>query len=546
MTSESPESMRHNGAMGILVPDDFPLSQLKNDEERRVVEALRDGLSDGWLILPDVGLHGSRDRQIDIVLVHQDEGVVVIEVKGHVPDIREGIWHSHGRPMNPQPLEQARDNSYSLRDRLRLIGGELSFLAVDYAVAFPNALNVVGALPPDVDAEQILVGPSFDDTSGAIDRLLYRRTGNSRLAAGSVEAIVHLLRPNATFTWDPEARARMARQRLEQICGQHVRVLERLDVNRRVVVTGGAGTGKTRLAMAWARRAFMRGERVLLTCYNDPLADDMAERLFDHERLMVDSYFRGAFRLEGMPPLVIPPDSNPTFWDVTATDHLRDHWHRVAQRFDTIIIDEAQDFSPAWIAQLTELLDPAGPRRVLMAADEHQALYPRGFELPTVDDGWTRCELVSNCRNTSHIARMLQLKLGGPTVPVAGPESLGVGWRVADTIEQAKRAVIAEIDRLVEREFHDPTKVLVATMSRAMRDELREEFAFGSWESGDGRSIMCETVHRMKGLEFDYVVLVALPSDKVTDELLYVGCSRAVSGLTVIGAEATGQRLGLC
>jgi len=538
--------MRHNDAMGILVPDDFPLSHLKNDEERRVVEALRDGLSDGWLIMPDIGLRDWRDRQIDIVLVHQEEGVVVIEVKGHVPELRQGIWFSHGKPMEPQPFEQAMGNAYSLRNSLRQLDGDLSHLSVDYAVAFPNALSVVGALPTGIDAEQVLVGPSFEDAAGAIDRLLYRGSSNMRLTSGSVEAIVQLLRPNAEFRWDPEARARMARQRLEQICGQHVRVLERLDANRRVVVTGGAGTGKTRLAMAWARRAFMRGERVLLTCYNDPLADGMAERLFDHERLMVDSYFRGAFRLEGMPPLEIPPDSDPTFWDVTATNHLRDHWHLVTQRFDTIVIDEAQDFSPIWIAQLTELLDPAGPRRVLMAADEHQALYPRGFEVPSVDDGWTRCELVSNCRNTSHIARMLHLRLGGPSVPVAGPESLGVGWFAADDLEQAKAAVIDEIDRLVDREDHDPTRVLVATMSRAVRDELRDEFGFGSWESGDGQSIMCETVHRMKGQEFDYVVLVALPADRVTDELLYVGCSRAVSGLTVIGPEVVGQRLGLC
>ena len=32
--------------MGLLVPEDFPLSLLANDDERIVVEALRDRLSD--------------------------------------------------------------------------------------------------------------------------------------------------------------------------------------------------------------------------------------------------------------------------------------------------------------------------------------------------------------------------------------------------------------------------------------------------------------------------------------------------------------------
>ena len=42
--------------VGLLVPDDFPMSTLVNDAERAVVEALRDQLSDDWLVLPDVGL----------------------------------------------------------------------------------------------------------------------------------------------------------------------------------------------------------------------------------------------------------------------------------------------------------------------------------------------------------------------------------------------------------------------------------------------------------------------------------------------------------
>lgn len=38
------------------MPEDFALSSLADDAERRVVEAFRDGLTDGWLVLPDLGL----------------------------------------------------------------------------------------------------------------------------------------------------------------------------------------------------------------------------------------------------------------------------------------------------------------------------------------------------------------------------------------------------------------------------------------------------------------------------------------------------------
>ena len=198
--------------MGRLVPDDFPLSSLANDAERRVVEAFRDGLTDGWLILPDVGLRAGRDHQLDIVLVHQDWGVVNIEVKGHRMRVRDGEWRVAGSRLEPQPMQQAKDNAFALRRTLQ-------------------------ALTP-----------------------------------AGVAAIVAALRPDADFHWDPDARARAAQERLDELCANQVAALETLDANRRAYVTGRAGTGKTRLAMGWARRAFVADERALLTCYNDPPA----------------------------------------------------------------------------------------------------------------------------------------------------------------------------------------------------------------------------------------------------------------------------------
>jgi len=55
---------------------------------------------------------------------------------------------------------------------------------------------------------------------------------------------------------------------------------------------------------------------------------------------------------------------------------------------------------------------------------------------------------------------------------------------------------------------------------------------------------VCETVHRAKGLEAGHVVLVTLDDD-VSDTLLYIGVSRAVTGLTVVSPWVVGERLGL-
>ena len=66
---------------------------------------------------------------------------------------------------------------------------------------------------------------------------------------------------------------------------------------------------------------------------------------------------------------------------------------------------------------------------------------------------------------------------------------------------------------------------------------------FSSWEQRDEHSIVCETVHRVKGLEFDFVVLVA--DEDVTDLLLYVGLSRALVGFSLVAPSTVAARLGL-
>ena len=457
--------------MGRLIPDDFPMATLANDEERLVVRALVDQLSDDWLVIPDVGMGDShRDRQTDIVIAHHRDGVAVVEVKGHRVSIDQGVWKAHGSPMSPQPLAQAKDNAYSLRNRLRTTHPSLSRLEVAWAVALPNTSSITGRLPIEVDRRQVLTCDRLERARDAIDELMAYRLAQPPGQVG-IERLVTLLRPDVQFAWDPEARARLARARLDAICAEHVSVLARLDLNRKVCVTGGAGSGKTRLAAEWVRRALDRGERVLFCCYNDPLGGEMADRLPEDERLEAGAYFRIAMQLTGMPTLEVPDDADRDWWDQVAVGHLQRHWPEIAQRFDTIVVDEAQDFSPAWLAQLQQLLDPAGPRRFLMVADEAQGVYSRGFTLPSPDDGWARCELVTNCRNTFGIASLLSARLGGPAAPEgAAPEVLGIGFAEANDLDTLSELVIAEADRIVDHEGHAPARVLVATFSSAVLD----------------------------------------------------------------------------
>lgn len=537
--------------MGRIIPADFPMDQLANDAERTVVSSFITGLYSNWLIIPSVGMRDEQGpHETDIVLVHPDMGVVLVEVKGHRVSIREGIWHGQERtPLNPQPIKQALDNSKRLERLIRKNVEGLERLEVVFGLAFPNTREINGDLTPDINPAQVLLAADLLDPDDPIERLAHTRTAwNRALTATQIEGIVALLRPDAEFRWDAEARTTATRTALQQLCDAQISSMVSLSRNRRVLVRGGAGTGKTHLGVRWAQQAWRENDRVLLTCYNDPLADWLTESIgFDaDESLTIGPFIRTVLSMPGMPELVIPPDAPQHWWETEALGHLVRHWPLISARFDTIIIDEAQDFSPAWIALLQALLDPDGRRRVLVLADEGQGIYERGFVFPEADDGWVQVELASNFRNARPIARLLRNHLGGAPAPLQSPEGLGVVWIEANDIDAVEDAVDRELERIVENEGRSSASVCVGTVRSKVRDHLRTALHLVRWEDRERGAVLCENVHRLKGLEFDTVILAATGDIKPDEEaLLYVGVSRAVSELIVVGPRAFADRLGL-
>lgn len=535
--------------VGTLVPEDFVLSSLVNDAERAVVDAFVSGLSDSWLVLPSVGLRlDGRDRELDVVLIHQTYGIVDIEVKGHLIRIVDGQWCSgrHDAPLATSPPKQAMGNAYALRNHLRTVFPGLPRLEVAWGIALPNTDAVLGVLPPEVVMEQVLTRPDLEDAADAVEILASQRYTTQLLTVADVEQIVQVLRPDVEFTWDPAAQMARSRRRLDDLCASQIQVLQELDVNRRVVALGAAGTGKTRLAMAWARRAYADDRRVLLTCYNEPLAAHLVDILPEDPDLRIGPFLRLALALDGMPsPGLAPvgdPDGEFAWWTKTVPEHLASNWHLVTERFHTIVVDEAQDFAPAWLDLLEQLLDP-DDGRLLLVADPAQALYPRGFEVPAVDDGWTRCRLVANCRNARGIGRLLRRKLDGAASPATGPDETDLRFVAFDNPDGTAATVGSVLQELEDLD-RDPGQILVLTCSSSLRDDLLHDLGLRRWDES-GAAVVCENVHRLKGLEADTVVLVAQPDGDTADALLYVGISRAVNELVVVGPAALGERLGM-
>jgi hypothetical protein len=148
--------------------------------------------------------------------------------------------------------------------------------------------------------------------------------------------------------------------------------LDILDLNPRVHVEGGAGTGKTMLACEITRRMAADGASVLLLCFNTPLAHCLYSFAEAH-RSEAGSIWAGSFHQlcrdwsgrAGL-PWKEPADSRTAeaaeFWNDESGLLLLDAAKEITDRFDALVIDEAQDFMRDWFEILISLLrdPPAG------------------------------------------------------------------------------------------------------------------------------------------------------------------------------------------
>ena len=543
--------------MGVLIPEDYNIRIIPNSAERLVVQNLRDRLSDSWKIIPRLDVATvKRSYEVDVLIFHQQYGVIGIEVKGGQVSVREGEWYVGERRLDTPAPRQAQDACYKLRDRVRQSHDCLNKFHIQHAVAMPETDDSgVDLVPLQAIRESLIFQEDLRNIGRRIIALLMSHPrvkrnmdeGNPIMTPQQIEEFVKVVRPTIPYKWDPVAQARDARISLNAIMHEQIRALATLDMNTKVLVHGAAGTGKTQLAIQWTQRAIDRGERVLLTCYNKPLGQHLAT-LFEHNpNIVVGNFVDSISAIPGMPPLIEPADATSSWYQNTPAAHIAQHGPGLTRKFDTIIIDETQDFYGEWITALPFLLNDEGPQRVLMTGDAYQNLYNRDA-LDRVGEMFpSEAELSVNCRNTQKIGELLR-DLGGARVASASPDGMGVFQYEVNSADDMITAVASELEDLVCSRGIHTSNILIVTQNRNDRDAIRAAmpggYACSTYEEREDQKIVCETVHRSKGLEFDAVIF-ATSSSSARDELLYVGLSRAVSLLTVIAPVPILQRLGL-
>lgn len=537
------------------------LNDPKRSSEVRVYDRIRDQVPDDYVCYYSRSWHqadtdgAEYDGEADFILAHAQYGLLFIEVKGGRVSCREEDeqWLSTDRDgfrfKIKNPIAQARTSKHHFLKRLndnRRLGRR--FIRARHAAVLPGSAKPARALGPDAPLDIIAFGDDMD-TLGKwlVDRI--REGGDAReqpLGLDGMHALDELV------TGHFELRAHIGTslaedaQVIERLTAEQAWLLDSLEDNREMAISGGAGSGKTVLAIEKAFRSSADGRRTLLTCFNAPLANYLKELCKDRQNLVVASFHSICRTIAEQSGTPLPLNSGPEYFETSLPEALVEAVTSSPELgFDTVIIDEGQDFRDSWLNALRLCLrDINGEFYVFY--DDNQRLFAQ-------DDTFIRAlpqssiSLTRNLRNTRKIHSLMSRWYQGKSNRAAGPEGEAVGAIGVKRPDLAFARLNERVAHLVRSGQATPGQIAVLTGRASDVEAGLFRIAGAETCRADNihpERIIFDTVRRFKGLSRPCVFVVGI-EDIREPELVYVATSRANLLLEVAGTEQEIARFGI-
>ncbi|MGC5629857.1 NERD domain-containing protein [Georgenia sp. Z1344] len=543
--------------MATMIPDDVRFTAGLHGEAT-VWSALREQLPENAVVLHSTAVRQQgTEREVDLLVLWPGVGVIVVEVKGGWVEYRAGVWRNGRGRSEAQPIEDPADQVNDARHRL------VEWLR-DRGTAARRAtqarwVSVVVLPAVDVPADWHRPGLPRECLVGRqdLDRLAERLAVAANLHGQGVRplddddthALVGAIVPELV---PDEVQFQVADQAEEvrRLTAEQEDVLDAIREFPRARVIGGAGTGKTVLALRKARQLAHDGERVALMCYTVGLAKSFEREVATWPRkdrpAYVGTFHDLAHRWGGAEG----DSKDQSYWEEALPESLRANAATLPreERFDVAVIDEAQDFGDSWWDAVTACLRDGDEGGLFVFLDDGQKLFTRHgrdpIDLPPVS-------LVRNLRSSKQIAQLAGAFATTPTSPKARARRPVLHLDVP--AEAAVDAADDVVDALIADDGADGfTAGQIALLTTGSRHPMQpsiyeEEAREAYWEEFfDGQEVFYGTVQGFKGLERPAIVLClnGVHEAAPARDRIYTGISRATTLLVVVGPRALLEETG--
>ncbi len=516
--------------------------------ERRLYKFLRDCTPHEWHVFYNLNIECNNTHQLDFILLVPGKGIVNVDAKGYEYCLKDGCVYLRNTPIDI--YGKAQGAIHTLNDYIRqAVTNQEPWGAYNCLVVFTLTEKVVPAGMENhafslqgLETARKEVSDAF---ASKINELLdkhYSQHENMKCYVGKI--IDHFSHSEMPFVvnlrfkeWDKFSELMLTVPQKE--------ILSKIVGEKYGHVTGGAGTGKSILAMMLARKFAREQKKVLYVCYNRALGDMMRKRNDGIPNLKVTSFYR----IGCVFGRNINFSTNGNFDRCEADSKIEKALGDIAgkDKFNILIVDEAQDLSDRNLRFLLSLLKTTD-RRVILFSDAGQSI----FSYEDVNEGWDYNEeslfqgevvahhqLSVNYRNANPIHERLSEYEIEKTVAYWDAETLGIQPVPVKSIGlQEVRSVLCE---LLENNAPSSIALLSATnqayeaitnFNDAKGRSVRFTDDVNVWLHGN--RILKTTIHAFKGLEADIVLLFGTTPESCPDKLRYVGESRAKYQLYVV------------
>jgi hypothetical protein len=526
------------------VPDQ---PRFASSSEESVWNILRDQLLDD-----DVLIHGQRvtdhdkDHEIDMVVAIDGAGIMCLEVKGGEVWHDGGWWQSRSGqpPKRIDPVDQALQACYALRDYVELdpqwTQGRIRW---DHMVVLPHSEIPADFSLPECPRWKIIDRTQLDQLMPLVRSVLLKKGGDlPAVDATGLKQLQSTLGGRGLPQRDVVARALENQEYADTLTNHQAVILGAIEKLNQVEIRGGAGSGKTFLALEQARRLSRAGQRVALVCCSHGLASYL-ERITGSWKRRDQPAYVGEFHDLGIqwgaaeaPDEQERSQQTADFWERVLPAQMLDLAEQLqpGHRFDAIVVDEAQDFADEWWKPMLACLRDPETSGIYVFTDESQRVFDRQGSPPVA---LVPLVLDHNLRNTRQIATAFS-PLVGQRMHLRGGDGPEVRF-IPSAPAEAQDAADDQIDILLEEGWRPEDIALLTTGSR--HPEQVERQAEGNkfyWDTfWDEDQVFYGHVLGFKGLERRVVVLElneSKPRER-SRERLYVGLSRARDQLVVCG-----------
>ena len=270
--------------MARIIPNDT--KEFHNSYGEKLVYEAFKKLPNEYVIFYSLNWNRKQKKEIlwgesDFTVFHPKKGIIVIEVKSGSIQLIEGQWEQlnikNGNKIKiKDPMIQAERSKYTFLDLLRNDQRYKNY-KIECAVwlTMVESYKQLGNLPPAYKEGNLLIKKDIEEIEKSILRIFdyYELKEQSIYNKEDEKFVVRTLAPEFNIVPNISNIIEEAEYNFNRMTQEQSKLIDYLDCQRVASIQGGAGTGKTLLAIEKIKKLLeneeTKNDKVLFLCFNE-------------------------------------------------------------------------------------------------------------------------------------------------------------------------------------------------------------------------------------------------------------------------------------